>query len=118
MYITYDEYKDKGGTLNETAFNMYAYEATQKIREKTFDRITTPSEAVKMCMVRLIDVLYKADPAVEKVASFNHDGLSQNMQIASADELNKKAHQLIRSYLINEVADDGTPLMYCGVKLI
>ena len=118
MYITYKEYTAMGGTLNETAFNIYAFEATQKIREATFDRITNPNDVVKQCTFRLIDVLEKADPAAGKVNSFNHDGMSQSLQYGSSDELKRKARELIRSYLINEVADDGTPLMYCGVRLI
>ena len=118
MYITYKEYKDMGGTLNESAFELYAMEATQKIREATFDRITTPSDVVKKCAYRLIDVLHKADPAAGNVTSFNHDGMSQSIQYGSPEELRRKARELIRSYLINEVAEDGTPLMYCGVRLI
>ncbi len=118
MYLTYDEYKSKGGSLDENVFNRYAIEATYKIREATFDRIKTPTNAVKDCMMRLIDLCKESDPSAERVSSFSHDGLNQTFQRSTQDEVKRKTREIIRTYLINEVAEDGTPLMYCGVKFV
>ena len=116
MYLTYEEYKDMGGSLDESQFNRYAVEASYKIREATFGRIKKPSDAVKDCMMRLVDLCKESDPSTERVSSFSHDGLNQTFQRSTQDEVKRKTREIIRSYLINEVAEDGTPLMYCGVK--
>lgn len=105
-----------GGTLNETAFGIYGFEASQKIKEATFNRITEPSEAVKQCMFRLIAFAEKSDIGISRAASFSHDGLSQTFNIPNQAEYTKKTREIIRSYLINEKSAEGTPLMYCGVR--
>ena len=48
MYITYDEYKEYGGGLESTAFNIYAYEAKVKIDAATCGRITKVTEAINI----------------------------------------------------------------------
>lgn len=116
MYLNYNEYQEMGGTLNETAFNVYAFEANQKIKTATFDRITEPSEAVKKCMMRLIALSQESDVCVQHVASFSHDGLSQSFTATEPAVYVKQARMIIRDYLINEKATDGTPLLYCGVS--
>lgn len=118
MYLSFEEYQEMGGTLDETAFDIYGYEADQKIKTATFNRITTPSEAVKKCMLRLISFAQMSDIGKMRTASFSHDGLSQSFNIPNEEEYEKKARSIIRNYLINEKAEDGTPLMYCGVKYI
>ena len=115
MYITYDEYTVRGGKLDVAAFNIYAYEANQKIKEATFDRITTPSEAVKRCMVRLTDLLADYDNPEKNVSSFSNDGLSQSYYVQNQTERAAKTRLLIKTYLINEKDENGVSLMYCGV---
>ena len=117
MYITYDEYTAKGGKLDLAAFNIYAYEANQKIKEATFNRITTPSEAVKRCMVRLTDLLADYDNPEKNVSSFSNDGLSQSYYVSNGTERAAKIRLLIKTYLINEKDANGVPLMYCGVVI-
>ena len=114
-YLTYEEYKNMGGTLSETAFFTYGYEAEMKIKNATFDRITVPSEAIKRCIVRITDVISKADITTAKISSYSHDGFSQTFSQPSSASYEKEMRKIIRTYLINEIADDGTPLLYCGV---
>ena len=116
MYITYEEYKTMGGKLDETAFSIYGYEAEMKIKSATFDRINKPSDAVKHCMVRITDIISNADITNAKISSFSHDGLSQTFSQLSSEDYKKEVNKIIRTYLINETSDDGTPLMYCGVS--
>lgn len=106
MYLTYDEYVKMGGGLEQSAFNIYEFEAAKKIEAATFGRIKEPSEAVKRCTFRLTELAAESAEA----GSFSHDGLSVTI---NKDELDKKADEIIYNYLINETAD-GVPLLYRG----
>lgn len=116
MYLTYDEYKDRGGSLDEAAFNKFSYAAQAKINYETHGRITEPGEAVKQCLVRLIDVFEKADVIKDDVASFSHDGLSQTFTKATSAELASAASDVIKEYLAYETDENGIPLLYRGVS--
>lgn len=116
MYLTYEEYREMGGTLDEAAFNMYGYEAECELKEQTHNRITKPGEAVKRCMARIIDVLAQSDITAEKVSSFSHDGLSQSFTAPSASEYSQKINDIIYTYLIHERSENGTPLLYRGTN--
>lgn len=57
MYLTYEEYQQYGGTLDETTFADYEFEAECVINWYTFNRLKnedTYPEEVKRCMYRLI----------------------------------------------------------------
>ena len=60
QYLTYDEYKALGGSLDQTPFNLLEYEARKKIDERTQKRLVgvefIPQE-VKTCVFELIDTL-------------------------------------------------------------
>lgn len=117
MYLTYDEYKDRGGNLDEAAFNKYAYAANAKIDYETHGRITEPSMAVKQCMIRLIDISEKADITKNGVVSFSHDGLSQTFAKPTAAEFDTSASRVIKEYLAYEKDENGVPLLYRGVSV-
>ena len=71
MYLTYDEYIDMGGTLeDETAFEQFEFEARSIIDWWTFNRLhkqTTYPEAVKRCMFRLIELAQEKEIAMTPV---------------------------------------------------
>lgn len=115
MFITYKEYKDMGGGLDETAFNLYAYEAERKIITATHGRAKTATEAIKRCIVRLAGILAKSDIAADKVTSFSNDGVSQSIKDVSAADYAAGADSIVREYLSNEVDENGVPLLYLGV---
>lgn len=57
MYLTYNEYQNYGGTLDETTFMEFEWEAETVINWFTFDRLKqddTFDEAVKRCAYKLI----------------------------------------------------------------
>lgn len=59
MYLTYAEYTNMGGTLDETAFNDFEFEAESIVDWYTFNRLhnmTTYPEKLKRCMYSLIKV--------------------------------------------------------------
>ena len=65
MYLTYAEYQNMGGALDETTFSNYEFEAESIINWYTFNRlkqdITFPEE-VKRCAFYLINIAkLKAD---------------------------------------------------------
>lgn len=57
MYLTYEDYQSMGGTLDETAFNDFEYEAETIVNWYTFNRLKTETEypdELARCMYRLI----------------------------------------------------------------
>jgi hypothetical protein len=117
MYLNYDEYQSKGGTLDETAFNYYGFEAHQIILNATHNRIAEASEAVKACMFKLIELASNFDVTKNgRVTSSTHDGLSQSFAVPTSAEYLKETNDIIKSYLLHEVDEKGIPLLYVGVN--
>ena len=65
MYLSYEEYQNMGGTLDDAAFNDFEFEAECIINWYTFDRLKNETEwspEVKRCMYKLIGLAkLKAD---------------------------------------------------------
>jgi hypothetical protein len=65
QYLTYEEYRALGGTLDLTPFNLLEFEARKKIDLWTDNRLVNlensniPNE-VKMCEFKIIDSVLKA----------------------------------------------------------
>lgn len=60
MYLTYEAYRNMGGTLDETTFNDFEYEAETLINWYTFNRFKNDSvypEEVNRCMYKLIQMV-------------------------------------------------------------
>ena len=115
MYIDYKEYLKFGGVQDETAFNKYSYEAKAKIDAETHGRIKEPSEAVKRCMARLIDIFIKSDVVNDNVSSWSNDGVSKSFKETTPEQYEGKIKSIINDYLANETDDEGVPLLYLGV---
>lgn len=143
MYLTYDEYQEYGGTLDETTFNDFEFEAESIINWYTFDRLkneTDYPEAVKRCIYRLIYMAkLKADamqlgmlvsttgetsnnssPAIQ---SQSNDGVSISYNVLSASELfnvlaaktkGSEVDQIIQRYLQGIKNSLGRKLLYRG----
>ena len=86
MLISYEEYKENGGSLNDAAFKVYSYEAERKLMSETHGRIKKVTEPILRCFVRLTDILSKCDVAQDKVTSWGNDGVSQSVKDVSAEE--------------------------------
>lgn len=111
MYLSFDDYKNMGGTLDEAAFTDYEYEAECIINWYTFNRLqkeTEIPEAVARCMYALIKLAkLKADTMMlgaqittettgdvtkvtttsASIASQSNDGVSISYNAPSASEL-------------------------------
>mgnify|MGYP006974354157 CR=1 FL=1 len=62
QYLTYDEYKAIGGTIDQTPFNILEFNARKEIDEETQGRLIgliEQCEEVKMCMFELINLQTK-----------------------------------------------------------
>lgn len=124
-YLTFEEYQEWGGKLEETAFNRLAYKAKRKIDRKTFNRLTNAteiSEPVKRLMFELIGVIGNSDSTNESyepaVASEGNDGYSISYasgNILTLEMADRKIDELIEEYLQFEKAPNGQFLLSCGL---
>lgn len=133
MYLTYEEYTNMGGTLEETAFENYEFEARSLIDWYTFRRLDneeTYPEAVKRCMYALIQLAelkasalklgmqpqeFSSSTSVEGlpyVASQSNDGVSISYNVLSASEMFK----LLNSKEAGNVVEDTIKRYLNGVK--
>lgn len=143
MYLTYDEYQDMGGTLDETTFDSFCWEAQSIIDWYTFNRLqkeTVIPEAVKRCMVDIIRLAQlKAEALMlgqaasgsstaahgnPMIASQSNDGVSISYNIISASEVyrmltstgsDNPVEIAVRRYLNGITNSLGRKLLYKGL---
>ena len=126
QYLTYNEYRALGGTLDLTPFNLLEYEARRKIDERTQGRLKNIADVpqeVKMCVFALINSINSYGSSTsgnnKNIASETTDGYSvsyvtggtiQEMIQSKSVELN----EIINTYLIGVIVN-GEHIMYVGV---
>lgn len=123
MYLTYEEYKNYGGTLSETEFPLMEFKCRKRIDKLTDCRVqkmASVPEAVKLCMMSLIKLESAAgtEAQVENpvVTSFSTDGYSESYGKAmGASEASTAMNSTVYSMLYGELDDDSVPLLYRGV---
>ena len=129
QYLTYEEYKALGGTLDLSPFNVLEFEARRKIDIRTFNRLKNSEEIpqeVKLCEYNLINSINNYVNASTSVAengnvkSENTDGYSISYLSANeiSDVIKSKSTEIddiIRTYLLGVIFNDEH-LMYCGVE--
>ena len=138
-YLTYAEYTDMGGTLEEALFNLFAYDAQTYIDWITFNRLWKEEwrtedvmERVKKCMYRLIELIQARNNLITpntgstgginvaaQVSEQSNDGVSTRYSVLSADALYDKAKVEIDACInryLNGVADNlGRRILYRGL---
>lgn len=137
MYLTYEDYKSYGGTLDKSAFDNFNYRAKVKIDYYTDNKLcndTEFGEKIKRATAEIVDLLstyaeyQKIVTNTENpvVSSQSNDGLSvsyggyigntttSDMQSVS-DKLDKDIAKVIRQYLAGETNQSGECLLYRGV---
>ena len=124
QYLTYNEYMELGGTLDETPFNIFELEAQKNIDKYTFGRLKnleTQINEVKTCEFKLIEMLntYSFYENQNKSISSEHtDGYSIKYSQATENVSKAKINEIkgiITTYLAECKLDDGTPYLYVGV---
>ncbi len=126
QYLTYEEYKEMDGTLNEVPFNLLEYDVRKMIDERTFGRLTHLSSVpfdVKMCVFKMVDVVesYLALETQNKaVSSENTDGYSvsyRKFEMSDISVKKKELESVMETYLANVVVE-GIPVLYIGVPYV
>ena len=134
MYLTYEEYTEMGGALEETVFQQFEFEARTVIDWWTFNRLQNEDsypEAVKRCMfaiIKLIQDKQKAlvvDATTESgtvqagIASESNDGVSITYNTLSAkeaiDAMQSELEHTIKMYLSNVKNSLGRKVLYRGL---
>ena len=137
MYLTYSEYHNIGGTLDEPAFNSVIYEAQIKLDYYTYNRLqndNTVSDRVKHCLAKIVDLIYNFNAYKNVVtnitnpivSSQSNDGVSVSyggyLGNTSPNDLNLVSQQLtagirktVEEYLQGETNECGEVLLYRGV---
>lgn len=86
MYITYDEYKQLGGEVEETAFPLLEIKARKKLDYWTQNRITETNDDIKLCMYTIINCINDEETGESDVTSFSNDGISVSYADAKTQE--------------------------------
>lgn len=134
MYLTYEQYQEYGGTLDETTFSDYEFEAGTVVDWYTFNRLkneTTYPEALTRLMYRLISILQLQAQVIGvdtsndngsgqgNIASRSNDGVSISYNTIPASEIvtQCKDEMLnnIRMYLNGLTNSLGQNLLYRGL---
>ena len=120
QYLSYAEYRQLGGKLDEMPFNVLELRARGKVDERTLGRLKElPSQIteVKACIFRLIEVMNSNDTRKAKnISSENTDGYSVSYGTIESTEELKQYDDIIRDYLVGCRLSNGTPYLYCGVE--
>lgn len=134
MYLTYLEFQEMGGTLDETAFLDLEFQARSQIDWYTFNRLQNEvvyPEEVKRCIYRLISILSGLNDAVgingnadennsnKAIVSQSNDGVSISYNVLSAQDmvqnLKEQCIETINRYLQGVVNSLGQKVLYRGV---
>jgi hypothetical protein len=121
QYLTFGDYSDMGGVLDETAFNRNIDRACGVIDNATHNRIErmeeVPQRAKALCR-DLVEYLARNDSTEIAVTSRSQSagGVSESESYATktADDVYGDIQNMIYDYLGNEKTDNGTPLLYRG----
>lgn len=113
MYLTYEQYEEMGGTLDDTIFNSFEYEAESIVNWYTFNRLkgeeTYPEELPK-CMYRLIELLkLQADALIlgKQVDGSNSSGSNAPIKSQSNDGVSISYNSIDASDLFKTLSAKG-----------
>lgn len=138
MYLSFTDYQNMGGTLEETAFDDLAFEAESIIDWYTFGRLRNEeydnlAVEVKKCMYHIIKLINDKQLAMQpatdsesdtsggisSIASQSNDGVSISYNVLSASEalesIKNEVEDLIKkslSYVKNSL---GKKVLYRGL---
>lgn len=121
QYLTYEEYEQIGGELDLTAFNRNIGRACGIIdnaTQKRIERMKTVPQAAKMLCGELVEYFAANYGSSKQVSSHSQSAggvsESESFVICSIEERAGEIDDMIKDYLLYEVDDNGTPLLYRG----
>ena len=111
QYLTYDEYIELGGTLEETPFNILEFEARKQIDLRTQNRLKneeTQSQDVKLCVFHLIEKINSyastTGNASGNISSESIDGYSISYLTANQiSEVVKSKNSELQDIMLNDL---------------
>lgn len=136
MYLSYSEYTDYGGTLDETTYNEFEFEAECIVDYYTFNRLKNDdivAEPVKRLIFALIDIAQKKEATLALGVSSSNSGTAKDVYITrqandgvdttynsmSASSLYQLCRQetskAIQRYLAHVVNQAGQKVLYRGL---
>ena len=107
MYLTYEAYTNMGGTLDETTFNNFEYEAETIVNWYTFNRLKEETEypdELARCMYRLI-----------YLAKLEADALLLGKQTTTTTDAEGNVTKVETSTYIRSQSNDGVSISYNSV---
>ena len=120
-YLTYEEYSNMGGVLDVTAFNRNIDRACGIIDNATHNRIECMTEVpqrVKALCRDLVEYFANDFGSSKQVSNRSQSAggvsESESFVIRSIEERAGEIDDMVKDYLLNEVDDNGTPLLYRG----
>lgn len=116
-YLTYDDYKQIGGTLKESIFRIKEYKAEVEINKYTQGRFKEEKEfpnELKLCVFDLISMLNQEESS--NIVSESVGEVSRTFKNQTKEEKEKDIKSTIISYL-SEVKIDNIPVLYCGADI-
>lgn len=123
QYLTYEEYRGLGGTLNLMPFNILEFEARRRIDEPTHNRLiggkNIPME-VKMCEFKIMNTILKAydneeisrGKSSESVGSYSVNYNNDMKKIIESKQA--EINDIVLTDLYG-VVYNGEHILYCGV---
>lgn len=120
QYLTYSEYQELGGTLEELPFNLLEYECRKIIDRKTLNRLSEQEipQEVKLCDFKMINCVDNYSKTLSSgISSESTDGYSvsygdnKTLIEAKQDEL----EDIVTTALFGVVVNNEH-LIYIGVK--
>lgn len=121
IYLTYGEYAEMGGICDLTAFNRNIDRACGIIDNATHNRIEcmkeVPQRAKALCR-DLVEYLANDFGSSKQISNHSQSAggvsESESFVIRSIEERAGEIDDMVKDYLLNEVDDNGTPLLYRG----
>ena len=121
QYLTYEEYIEIGGTLDLPAFNRNIDRACGIIDNATQKRIEAMKSVPRMAKVlcrELVEYFAANFGSSKQISNHNQSAggvsESESFVIRSIEERAGEIDDMVKDHLLNEVDDNGTPLLYRG----
>ncbi len=124
QYLTYEEYKKIGGTLEETAFNRIIIRVCGEIDGRTKCRIQGMKEIPENVKVLCADLVeyYSSNVTNGMVISSKSTSAgpvseSESYTVKTSEDVENDLENMFYSYLASVNDDNGTPLLYRGCSI-
>ena len=144
MYLSYPEYEEYGGTLDEATFRDLEFDAETEINQYTFNRLkkdewksVLETDELKRCMYQLIRLKQMETELLASsaggaswgigwskeagITQESNDGVTTRYNTVSAGDLmayfngGKTKEDLVNKYLNGVLNELGRPILYRGI---